>query len=43
VAKAKKVSYRLIEPTSEAGRPIYTLLDELVEAHHDELRDARIA
>jgi Putative phage metallopeptidase len=41
--KPKKVSYRLIAPTSDEGRPLYALLEELVEAHHQDLHDARIA
>jgi hypothetical protein len=41
--KPKKVSYQLLDPASEDGRPLYTLLGELVAAHHEDLRDARIA
>ncbi len=40
-AKAKKVSYELIAPTSEVGGPIAALVRELVEAHHDDLQQAR--
>jgi len=36
-----KVAYTLL--TREAHGPSYARLDKLVEAHHDELRDARIA
>jgi len=42
-AKPKKVSYELIEPTSEVGGPIYERMLRLIEQHHDELTDARIA
>lgn len=41
--QAKKVPYRFIEPTSEIGAPMYRLLRELVDAHHEDLRDAKIA
>jgi hypothetical protein len=41
--KAKKVSYELIDRHSEVGGPIYSLLEELVVAHHEDLLDARIA
>lgn len=39
----KKVHYTLIDPTDETGAVIYARLRALVSAHHDELRDARIA
>jgi hypothetical protein len=42
--KPKSVSYRLIsrdDPTMGPG--MYALLDELVDAHHSDLREARIA
>ena len=42
-ARPKKVAYTLIDRVSVIGHPMYSLLDELVEAHHDHLRDARIA
>ncbi len=41
--KPKRTSYELIDPTSIPGRPIYTLLTEIVTSHHDELGAARIA
>jgi hypothetical protein len=43
MAKPRRVSYELIERDSVIGHPMYALLDELVHAHHDELRQARIA
>src|SRR5919109_495583 len=42
-SKPKKVSYRLIAATSDDGRPMYRLLTELVDAHHEDLTQARIA
>jgi hypothetical protein len=42
-AKPKTVSYRLLYPASDEGRPLYALLAELVELHHEDLREARIA
>lgn len=42
-AKPKKVSYELIPRDSEIGTPMYWLLDELVEAHHEDLRRAKLA
>jgi hypothetical protein len=41
--KPPKVSYRFIRPDSDVGKPMYALLDELVETHHDDVRQARIA
>lgn len=43
MSKPKKVSYELIERDSVIGHPMYQLLDELVHAHHDDLRFAQIA
>jgi hypothetical protein len=43
MSKPKKVSYQIIERDSDAGAPMYRLLDELIEKHHGELADARIA
>lgn len=43
MSKPKKVSYRLIAPASDEGRPLYALLTELIDAHHEDLRAARIA
>lgn len=39
--KPKKVAYRFLPPAQY--KPMYALLDELVDAHHEELRDAKIA
>jgi hypothetical protein len=39
----KRVSYELIRPDSDVGRPIYRLLRDLVNAQHAHLVDARIA
>jgi hypothetical protein len=41
--KPKTVSYEVIVPDGIVGQPMYALLRELVEAHHGELRYARIA
>lgn len=41
-SKPKKVSYQLIPAQSETGKPIYRMLREIVEADHEELRDANI-
>ena len=43
MSKPKKVSYRLIDRASDEGAPMYALLDELVDAHHEDLQHARIA
>lgn len=40
---AKRVTYRLIEPTTEVGKPMYRLLRELVGKFHTEVKEARIA
>jgi hypothetical protein len=42
-AAPKTVSYKLIQPDTDVGRVMYALLDALIEAHHAELREARIA
>ena len=42
-AKPKTVSYELIDRDSIIGYPMYQLLEELVKAHHEDLREARIA
>jgi len=39
----RKVSYQLIEPDSEPGKTLYPMLNRLIEAHHEELTNARIA
>jgi hypothetical protein len=41
--KPKKLSYLLINRLDEKGRVLYDLVDELVDRHHPELREARIA
>src|SRR5436190_20056638 len=43
--KAKKLTYELIDQDTDTGRPLYALLAELVELHHDDLyrTDARVA
>lgn len=43
LGKPKRVSYELIARDSVVGHPMYTMLDGLVSAHHEDLRDARIA
>jgi hypothetical protein len=35
--RAKKVSYDVIERQSDQGRPMYALLDRLIEQHHEDL------
>jgi hypothetical protein len=41
--KPKKVSYELIPRDGLFGGPMYGLLDELVEEHHEDLQHAKIA
>jgi hypothetical protein len=43
--KLKNVSYRLIDPQTEDGAPMYARLTEILETHHEELlqHHARIA
>lgn len=41
--KAKTVSYELIAPESEAGERMYPLMEEIINEHHEDIRDARIA
>jgi hypothetical protein len=41
--KLKAVAYRFIPEQSDIGRSMYALLADLVEAHHEGIRDARIA
>lgn len=41
--KPKKVAFELIDRASVLGHPMYALLDELVDVHHQDLRKARIA
>jgi hypothetical protein len=42
-ARPKRVSYELIAHDSVIGHPMYALLDRLVDAHHEDLRQARLA
>src|SRR3990167_482024 len=42
-AALKRVAYQLIDPVSDTGKPMYQLLNDLIVAHHDDIRDARIA
>jgi putative metallopeptidase len=39
----KRVAYKLIPKDSAAGKPMYAMLDRLIEQHHTELTHARIA
>lgn len=39
----KRVSYELINPDHIVGGPVYNVMNELIEAHHSDLKDARIA
>src|SRR5262245_52358269 len=41
--KLKKLSYILVDRSTDLGRDVYAILDRLVENLHHELRDARIA
>src|SRR5690242_15647453 len=41
--KPKKLAYALIDRMTDPGRGMHILLNELVEQHHDDLREARIA
>ncbi len=41
--KRKPVSYDLIHHDSPAGRLMYAMLNDLVEEHHEEITNARIA
>jgi len=43
MSKPKKVSFELITRDSVTGHPMYALLEELVESHHEELRFAKLA
>jgi len=42
-AGPKKVSYELIPRDTDIGKPMYALLDELVEKYHDDVQYARVA
>jgi hypothetical protein len=39
----KRVTYELINKDSDVGRPMYRLLRDLVNEHHEEISEARIA
>lgn len=41
-AKPKKLSYELIQPESETGAPMYAMLEELVDQHHEDLARAAV-
>jgi hypothetical protein len=41
-AKVRKVAYRLIGRDTDEGKPMYALLDTLVDAYHTHLQQARI-
>ncbi len=41
--KPPTVPYRFLRPDSDVGQPMYALLQHLVDVHHEEIRDARIA
>ncbi|MEO7272059.1 MAG: hypothetical protein ABI211_08640, partial [Vicinamibacterales bacterium] len=43
--KTKRLTYELIHQDTEIGRPLYALLADLIELHHEDLyrTDARIA
>jgi hypothetical protein len=41
--KPKALTYELIDRESDTGRPLYALLESLIDAHHEDLHDARIA
>jgi hypothetical protein len=43
VRGAKRVTYELIKPDTIIGQPIYAMLRNLVDAHHQELEQAKIA
>jgi len=38
-----RVAYQLIDRESATGKPMYQMLRRLVDAHHEDLHDARIA
>lgn len=40
---AKRVNYKLIGPATDAGRAMYPMVNRLIEQHHSELTNARIA
>lgn len=40
---AKRVSYKLIPKETDAGKAMYPMLNRLIEQHHSELTNARIA
>lgn len=43
IQKPPTVPYHFLRPDSDVGQPMYALLQQLVDAHHEEIRDARIA
>ena len=42
-AQPKRVAYQLIDKGTDIGKVMYRMLRELVQEHHAEIRDARIA
>jgi len=42
-ARPKKLTYEFIDKQSDVGRPMYAMVRELVDAHHEGLKEARIA
>jgi hypothetical protein len=43
IQKPPTVPYRFLRPDSDVGQSMYALLQQLVDAHHREIADARIA
>lgn len=43
IRKPKKLPYELLDHHTEPGRGLYALMARLIEQHHDDLTDARIA
>lgn len=41
--RSKRVTYQVIAHDSAAGKVLYPMLNELIEEHHEELTNARIA
>lgn len=42
-AKQKKLTFKLIDIDTPQGAPMYAMLDELLEAHHQDVRLAKFA
>lgn len=43
MGKPKPVNYQLIKPNTLSGQRLYPMLNELIEKHHEDLTNARIA